>query len=496
MQDETAMSFRLSPQQELLWSMQPDGPIGAAQVTLDVEGALDVDRLRQALSLIVDRHEILRTTFARRQGMKTPLQVVRDMLPPVWELVDLTGVERHEQDSRIATAAAEEVAGSWDYAEGPLMRGRLFALAADRFVLVLAVAPPCADAGSLATIVRELAAHYAGDPVAEEPLQYADFAEWQNHLGSPDDEDGEAGRAFWEEAGTGTPAALPFMRSAAPAETEIVDVPIALDALEAAAARYGVTASALVQATWHVLLWRMTEAEDVVVPTVSAERAHAELESAVGLFARRFPFVSRPSAELAAGEFAAQLQRSREVAERWQDYAPAAFDVAAGFVEIASLAPIGAAEVTIACRELSPAATFAVELEWDGSAARIRFAPAALGRVEAERTARLLSSLLSSLAASPESALAELELLDDAEVRRLTVEVNPTPTPVPARRDPRPLRGRGKRRRRARRCRRRDRRADVRRARRPREPARAPAPLVPRSGPTPSSGSAPIARRR
>ena len=30
MQDE-AMSFRLSPQQELVWTSEPDGPTGAAQ---------------------------------------------------------------------------------------------------------------------------------------------------------------------------------------------------------------------------------------------------------------------------------------------------------------------------------------------------------------------------------------------------------------------------------------------------------------------------------
>ena len=127
------------------------------------------------------------------------------------------------------------------------------------------------------------------------------------------------------------------MRSAAPAETEIVDVPVSLGGLEAAAAQYGVTASALVQATWHVLLSRMAGAEVIAVPTMSLERAHAELESAVGLFARPFPLVSRPSPALAGGEFAAQLQRSREVAERWQDYAPAALmrcRCRGGFVEM------------------------------------------------------------------------------------------------------------------------------------------------------------------
>ena len=432
MQDETAMSFRLSPQQELLWSMQPDGPVGASRVTLDVDGAIDVDRLRDALSVVVERHEILRTTFARRQGMKTPLQVVRDAIAPAWKLVDLTGLEPQEQEARVAEGAAGDALGSWDYGDGPLVRARLYAFARERFVLVIDVAPPCADGGSLATIVRELAAHYAGAPVAQEPLQYADYAEWQNHLGSPDDEDGEAGRAFWDETGRGTVTALPFMCTAVPAEAETVNVAVPVEGLDAAADRYGVDVGALVQAAWHALLWRLTGADEVVILTVTAERLHTELESAVGLFARPFQLVSRPADDLAAGEFAAQLLRSREVAERWQDYAPTqADDAAAGFVEIPSIAPLRAGEATLSCRQLSPAPVLPLALEWDGATARIRFASAAVLRSQVERTARLLGSILASLAASPENDLAELDLLDDAELRRLTVDVNPMPTPVP-----------------------------------------------------------------
>ena len=81
MQDEAATSFRLSPQQELAWSAQPDGPVGGAQMALQLTGELDGERLRAALDHVVERHEILRTTFRRRPGMKTPLQVVNPALP-------------------------------------------------------------------------------------------------------------------------------------------------------------------------------------------------------------------------------------------------------------------------------------------------------------------------------------------------------------------------------------------------------------------------------
>jgi amino acid adenylation domain-containing protein len=433
MQDETAMSFRLSPQQQLAWSSQPQGPVGAARISIDVQGALDVDRMRRALSRVMERHEILRTTFAHRQGMKTPLQVVRDALEPRWELIDLSQLAPEEQDLRAAGVVATADAMQWEYAEGPLMAAWLLASARDRFSLVIAVAPPCADGGSLVTIVRELVAQYAGNAVVEEPLQYADFAEWQNHLGSADDEDADAGRQYWMEASTRQPSQLPFMRPAAPIATEAVEIELDAVALSAAGDAYGVSAAALVQAGWHVVLWRTSGDEEVVVFSIAGKRIHSELDSAVGAFARPLSVVSRPTPDVSAAEFAVQLLRGREVAERWQDYAPLeGLDAVVGFVETDPLEPISAAEVTFSCNELSPPAVFPLAVEWDGLRCRIRYAPNALARAQVEQVARRLSCALAAMSGSPQSNLGGLQLLDDAEVRRLTVEVNPPVSTIPA----------------------------------------------------------------
>ena len=58
MQDEKAISYRLSPQQELVWAMSPDGPTDAGQLVLGLEGPADIDRLRAAFSQLVERHEV------------------------------------------------------------------------------------------------------------------------------------------------------------------------------------------------------------------------------------------------------------------------------------------------------------------------------------------------------------------------------------------------------------------------------------------------------
>jgi hypothetical protein len=101
MQDEAATSFRLSPQQELAWSARPDGPVGGAQMALQLTGELDGKRLRAALDHVVERHEILRTTFRRRPGMKTPLQVVNPALPVEWSDIDLRALDVAESERGI-----------------------------------------------------------------------------------------------------------------------------------------------------------------------------------------------------------------------------------------------------------------------------------------------------------------------------------------------------------------------------------------------------------
>src|SRR6476646_6904037 len=182
MQDEAAMSFRLSPQQELLWSNNPNGPVGGPHVAIGIAGNVEPARLRDGLLRVVERHEILRTTFPRRSGMHVPLQVVHESLAPAFDEVDLTALSAVEQDARVAELEQAARSRVWDYESGPLVHAQLAALGPDRHVLVLAVAAPCADAGSLSTATSELAAQYAGGPVADDPLQYADFAEWQHQL--------------------------------------------------------------------------------------------------------------------------------------------------------------------------------------------------------------------------------------------------------------------------------------------------------------------------
>lgn len=433
MQDDKAMSFRLSPQQELLWARQSEGRSENGLVALDIVGELDTDQLHQALDRVVERHEILRTVFPLRAGMRLPLQVVRESLAPEWVEVDLDAATPAEEQARLTELAQAARTRAWDYEGGPLVAAQLVAAGTNRHVLVIAIAPLCADAGSLGTMVMELTALYANSPVDDAPLQYADFAEWQHQLVEAEDDDADAGRRFWSEAAPADGFRMPFVGAAAPGTTE--SRAVALDAddramIEAAAERCGVSTETFVQAAWHVVAGRLSDADEVVIATVPTHRAHDELETAIGAFARPLAVSSRVAENPTFADLAAQLHRAQDLAERWQDYAPPnAAGLTTGFVAAEPFAAVQADGVSFSCRLIEPPASFSLAVEW-GENCRLRFEPSAIDRDSAERTARYLRRVVREVAASPDTPIDDLDMLDDDDVRRLTIEVNATGQPV------------------------------------------------------------------
>src|SRR2546426_12748937 len=118
----SSQGFRLSPQQKSLWLAQQahssragtGQPYRAVSAIL-FEGDLQPRTLEKALYTVVQRHEILRTTFHRPPGIKTPFQVVSDNAHPSWQAIDLTDLDATHQDHRLEASLVEEVARLFDF---------------------------------------------------------------------------------------------------------------------------------------------------------------------------------------------------------------------------------------------------------------------------------------------------------------------------------------------------------------------------------------------
>jgi amino acid adenylation domain-containing protein/non-ribosomal peptide synthase protein (TIGR01720 family) len=310
----------LSFAQQRLWvldQLEPGDPSYVIFRAVRLRGALDRGALGRAIAEIVRRHEALRTTVRAEAGV--PVLTVHEGVAAPLPLTDLSAHEDREAALRAALDA--EARRPFDLAQGPLLRARLFALAEAEHVLVIAVHHIVADGWSLGVIDAELSALYAafakGDasPLAELPLQYADYARWQRRVLQGARLERDLG--YWRDRLRGAPLALdlPTDRPRPPVESHrgarlSFAVPPALArALRDLSRREGVTLFMTLLAAFDVLLHRHTGQDDLLVGTPAANRGHAEVEKLVGLFLDTLVL----RAEIAPAEpFRALLQRVRE----------------------------------------------------------------------------------------------------------------------------------------------------------------------------------------
>ncbi|MDP9121963.1 MAG: condensation domain-containing protein, partial [Acidobacteriota bacterium] len=280
-------------------------------------GPLDRVCLRRALSAVVDRHELLRTSF--REGTAGPVQVVHPAVPTHLPVVDLEGIGAEERMAEVRHWSILDGQLHFDYERPPLFRLTLFRCAAEEHILLSTVHHIASDAWSSSVLLGEVSALYmafrAGRPSPLRPLpaQFQDFARWQRQIS-----EGEAQAVtFWREHLSG---AVPLDLSAGrprpgrrtfAAGTENFLVSEELESqLEALSARYGVTLFMTLLAAFKALLHHETGRDDLVVPCSFANRNQFETEHLIGNFATGLPLRTRLSG---ARTFSELLQRVRDV---------------------------------------------------------------------------------------------------------------------------------------------------------------------------------------
>ena len=161
MQKETIQGYRLSPQQERLWLLQQKhpGPY-CAQCSWLLEGPLDRPKLRRLLNVLVERHEILRTTFQNLPDVLIPVQVISEAASIAWHEYDLMGLSQSAQQERLETLFQQQCTSC--FAQGPSLVCEIIKLEPKRHVLNLCLPALCADLKSLRNLLSEFCVAYEG----------------------------------------------------------------------------------------------------------------------------------------------------------------------------------------------------------------------------------------------------------------------------------------------------------------------------------------------
>src|ERR1700682_3308849 len=152
--------FRLSPQQSHLWKLQQESHAYHAQCAILIEGDLKRASLEEALQQVITRHEVLRTTFHRRPGIKIPIQVVGRSTPPDLPFIDLSDLAASAQEAWVEQQFKDQRGVPFDYVHGPVLQLALLAISKHRHLLLMNLPSLCADASSLKILVHEISRCY------------------------------------------------------------------------------------------------------------------------------------------------------------------------------------------------------------------------------------------------------------------------------------------------------------------------------------------------
>ncbi|APR77523.1 Malonyl CoA-acyl carrier protein transacylase [Minicystis rosea] len=450
--------------QERLWflhQLDPSSPAYVVPLALRLSGRLDVDALARALSEIVRRHEVLRTTFVSEGGR--PAQVIHPPAPVPLPRATLGALSGDEREQRIRAEATAEARRPFDLERGPLLRARLLEVDEDDTVLLLTMHHIVSDIWTSAVVHRELSVLYGAftkgepSPLPELSVQYADYAVWQRGFlaGAVLDEQ----LAYWRSALEGAPSAIelptdrprPKVQSFRGATRHFVLPTELTAAVKELARREGATLYMTLLAAYDVLLHRYSGQDDIVVGTPIAGRTRAETEGLVGFFLNTLVMRARLAPDMTFKELLAHVKETALGAYAHQDMpferlvpelAPepdpsrsplfqVIFNlqnapregIGLGGVKIrGAVADGGAAKVDLALIMTDTPR---------GLAGRIDYATDLFEGATIERFVRQLETLLASAVRAPQTRVRELEVLPDDERRRLLVTWNDKGTREP-----------------------------------------------------------------
>jgi acyl-CoA synthetase (AMP-forming)/AMP-acid ligase II len=284
--------------QEHLWKVQRvlrGTPLFNVFCPLRLTSPFDTAILERSLNELVQRHEILRTTFAEVDGQC--VQVIAPQLSAHLDLVDLQTLPRSKKKRVAHQLIEEEALHSFDLAQGPQFRARLVHLAKREHLLLITMHGIIVDGWSLGILVQELFTLYdalnahAASPLAPLPIQYADFAHWQRRWRSHPDI--VAQLAYWREQLRGP---LPVIRLAVappiraidsfPTARREVTLPASLsEAVRLFSLREGGTLYMTLVAALKTLLQCYLGQDDLRVATLVANRNRPGTDGLVGRLA-------------------------------------------------------------------------------------------------------------------------------------------------------------------------------------------------------------------
>jgi amino acid adenylation domain-containing protein len=283
--------------QQRLWFIdQLEGENGVYNVPFfwQISGILNINALEKAILEIIQRHEILRTSFSIVN--ESPIQIIHTQPELKIEILDWRQVPKKDQFSKSKHLATAELQQPFNLSKAPLLRVKLIQLAVQSHLLLLVIHHIVCDGWSMDIFRKELFTLYTAfcngesSPLSPLSLQYADFAHWQRSYLQGETLNKQLN--YWQQklAEINPLLELPtdYPRPSVQSfkgRSEFLQINLDLtQKLKWLSQESGTTLFMTLLAVFTLLLSRYSNQNDIVVGSAIANRNRKEIEPLIGFF--------------------------------------------------------------------------------------------------------------------------------------------------------------------------------------------------------------------
>jgi iturin family lipopeptide synthetase A len=299
--------YEISSEQKRMFFLQMYNPESTAYNEIEIvhiSGNINFEKIEQLFTQILDKNESLRTEFILENGI--PKQKIVQSFNLDIQYLTLTGNSGWQE-------AVTQFVKPFDLSNGPLYRVGVIEREPGSYTIIMDSHHIVVDGTSKHLITEQFKALYNNETLPEQPVQYKDYAEWQQ--GPEQRSVIEKQKSFWMNEFADEPQKLDLLtdypRTANPdykgASFRFDLSPETTAALKAIAITDGTTLYTVLLAAYYVFLNKISNQDDIVIGTPVSGRLNTDLEQVVGMFVKTLPLRNAPNPELSFNEFVATV---------------------------------------------------------------------------------------------------------------------------------------------------------------------------------------------
>ncbi|GAA0365666.1 non-ribosomal peptide synthetase/type I polyketide synthase [Bacillus horti] len=269
-----------------------------------VEGAFDIARFSNVIAELVHRHAAFRTRFSMVDG--EVVQIIEDEVDSV------------VQDGRTTEARIEdeikEFIRPFELTKAPLLRVKVLQVTEMKHLLMIDMHHIISDQSSIAILLQEIKALYAGNRLDPLKIQYTDFAAWQNELLKS--KAIEKQFDYWKQELSGefpklnllTDHSRPLIQSFKGDHVSFEFGQALSLQVDEISKSLKLTPYMVLLATLNVVLWKYSGQQDLIVGTGIAGRRHPDVDAVVGMFVNTLAIRTQINESASVEEFLMYLK--------------------------------------------------------------------------------------------------------------------------------------------------------------------------------------------